>query len=86
MPEVIFTGPAGRIEGCQKQLRVIKKVDPLQIGRGQGGCKELAAHIVTTSPDAEQGLAGVRLQNFLPRARVLYVSATGATTPFPQQR
>ena len=28
---------------------------------------------------SEQGLAGVRLQNSLPRARVLYVSATGAT-------
>jgi predicted RNA methylase len=28
---------------------------------------------------SEQGLAGVRLQNLLPRARVLYVSATGAS-------
>jgi hypothetical protein len=28
-----------------------------------------------------QGLAGVRLQHALPRARVLYVSATGATDP-----
>ena len=28
---------------------------------------------------SEQGLAGVRLQNALPRARILYVSATGAT-------
>ena len=32
-----------------------------------------------TQKGSEQGLAGVRLQNFLPRARVLYVSATGAT-------
>lgn len=32
-----------------------------------------------TSQGSEQGLAGVRLQNSLPRARVLYVSATGAT-------
>lgn len=30
---------------------------------------------------SEQGLAGVRLQNALPRARVVYVSATGATKP-----
>ncbi|HEX7856969.1 MAG TPA: strawberry notch family protein [Sphingobium sp.] len=30
---------------------------------------------------SEQGLAGVRLQNFLPRARILYNSATGATDP-----
>ncbi|MEF9944659.1 MAG: strawberry notch family protein, partial [Burkholderiaceae bacterium] len=29
---------------------------------------------------SEQGKAGLRLQNALPRARVLYVSATGATT------
>jgi hypothetical protein len=28
---------------------------------------------------SEQGIAGVRLQNFLPRARVLYASATGAS-------
>ncbi len=28
---------------------------------------------------SEQGVAGVRLQNLLPRARVLYVSATGAS-------
>ena len=31
------------------------------------------------SGPSQQGLAGVRLQNALPRARVLYVSATGAT-------
>ncbi|MBA2934637.1 strawberry notch family protein [Sphingomonas sp. CGMCC 1.13654] len=30
---------------------------------------------------SDQGLAGVRLQNALPRARILYVSATGATDP-----
>lgn len=30
---------------------------------------------------SEQGLAGVRLQIALPRARVIYVSATGATKP-----
>lgn len=30
---------------------------------------------------SEQGLAGVRLQNALPRARVVYESATGATKP-----
>lgn len=30
---------------------------------------------------SEQGLAGVRLQNALPRARIIYVSATGATKP-----
>src|SRR3546814_3877616 len=28
---------------------------------------------------SEQGIAGVRLQNLLPRARVLYASATGAS-------
>src|SRR3546814_14502577 len=28
---------------------------------------------------SEQGMAGVRLQNHLPRARVLYASATGAS-------
>ena len=32
-----------------------------------------------TQKGSEQGLAGVRLQNALPRARILYVSATGAT-------
>ncbi len=32
-----------------------------------------------TQKGSEQGLAGVRLQNRLPRARILYVSATGAT-------
>ena len=32
-----------------------------------------------TSKGSEQGIAGVRLQNLLPRARVLYVSATGAS-------
>ena len=32
-------------------------------------------------PLRAQGLAGVRLQNLCPRARVLYVSATGATDP-----
>ena len=32
-----------------------------------------------TQKGSEQGLAGVRLQNLMPRARVLYVSATGAT-------
>ena len=31
------------------------------------------------SKGSEQGVAGVRLQNLLPRARVLYASATGAT-------
>lgn len=31
------------------------------------------------SGPSQQGLAGLRLQNALPRARVLYVSATGAT-------
>lgn len=30
---------------------------------------------------SQQGIAGLRLQNAVPRARVLYVSATGATTP-----
>ncbi|MDF0490148.1 strawberry notch family protein [Sphingomonas sp. H39-1-10] len=30
---------------------------------------------------SEQGLAGVRLQNLLPRARILYNSATGASDP-----
>jgi hypothetical protein len=30
---------------------------------------------------SQQGIAGLRLQNALPRARILYVSATGATTP-----
>ncbi|MFC3443864.1 strawberry notch-like NTP hydrolase domain-containing protein [Sphingobium rhizovicinum] len=30
---------------------------------------------------SEQGLAGVRLQNALPRARVIYMSATGAAKP-----
>lgn len=30
---------------------------------------------------SDQGLAGVRLQNLLPRACILYVSATGATDP-----
>ncbi|AMK23209.1 strawberry notch family protein [Sphingobium sp. TKS] len=30
---------------------------------------------------SEQGLAGVRLQNALPRARIVYESATGATKP-----
>jgi hypothetical protein len=34
-----------------------------------------------TARGSEQGLAGVRLQHALPRARVLYVSATGATDP-----
>ena len=34
-----------------------------------------------TAKGSEQGLAGVRLQHALPRARVLYVSATGATDP-----
>ncbi|BAI99021.1 MULTISPECIES: strawberry notch-like NTP hydrolase domain-containing protein [Sphingobium] len=32
-----------------------------------------------TQKGSEQGLAGVRLQNLLPKARILYVSATGAT-------
>lgn len=32
-----------------------------------------------TSKGSEQGIAGVRLQNLLPRARILYVSATGAS-------
>jgi predicted RNA methylase len=32
-----------------------------------------------TKDGSEQGIAGVRLQNLLPRARVLYVSATGAS-------
>jgi len=30
---------------------------------------------------SQQGIAGLRLQNALPRARILYVSATGATRP-----
>ena len=34
-----------------------------------------------TAKGSEQGLAGVRLQNALPRARIAYVSATGATKP-----
>jgi hypothetical protein len=34
-----------------------------------------------TAKGSEQGLAGVQLQHALPRARVLYVSATGATDP-----
>ena len=38
-------------------------------GEGRFGKKE----------GSEQGIAGVRLQNLLPRARVLYVSATGAS-------
>src|SRR3546814_18792432 len=32
-----------------------------------------------TRDGSDQGIAGVRLQNLLPRARVLYVSATGAS-------
>jgi len=32
-----------------------------------------------TKDGSEQGIAGVRLQNLLPRARVFYVSATGAS-------
>lgn len=32
-----------------------------------------------TKDGSDQGVAGVRLQNLLPRARVLYVSATGAS-------
>lgn len=32
-----------------------------------------------TKQGSDQGIAGVRLQNLLPRARVLYVSATGAS-------
>lgn len=45
------------------------------------------AHAAGTDSDfgkaqgSEQGLAGVRLQNALPRARVLYMSATGAAKP-----
>ncbi|WP_068086995.1 strawberry notch family protein [Novosphingobium rosa] len=45
------------------------------------------AHAAGTENDygkaqgSEQGLAGVRLQNALPRARVLYMSATGAAKP-----
>ncbi|WP_423828325.1 strawberry notch-like NTP hydrolase domain-containing protein [Sphingobium yanoikuyae] len=34
-----------------------------------------------TQKGSEQGLAGVRLQNLRPRARILYISATGATDP-----
>lgn len=34
-----------------------------------------------TQKGSEQGLAGVRLQNLLPRACILYNSATGATDP-----
>ena len=34
-----------------------------------------------TAKGSEQGLAGVRLQNAVPRACILYVSATGATDP-----
>lgn len=34
-----------------------------------------------TAKGSEQGLAGVRLQNALPRARIAYISATGATKP-----
>lgn len=34
-----------------------------------------------TARGSDQGLAGVRLQNALPRARIVYVSATGATKP-----
>lgn len=34
-----------------------------------------------TQKGSEQGLAGVRLQNLLPRARILYNSATGASDP-----
>ncbi|WP_375195581.1 strawberry notch-like NTP hydrolase domain-containing protein [Sphingobium sp.] len=34
-----------------------------------------------TAKGSDQGLAGVRLQNALPRARIAYVSATGATKP-----
>ena len=33
-----------------------------------------------TSPPSQQGRAGLRLQHALPNARVVYVSATGATT------
>ena len=32
-----------------------------------------------TKDGSDQGIAGVRLQNLLPRARILYVSATGAS-------
>lgn len=45
------------------------------------------AHAAGTETDfgkahgSEQGLAGVRLQNALPRARILYMSATGAARP-----
>src|SRR3546814_4030652 len=34
-----------------------------------------------TQKGSEQGLAGVRLQNLLPRACILYNSDTGATDP-----
>jgi predicted RNA methylase len=34
-----------------------------------------------TKKASQQGLAGLALQNRLPNARILYVSATGATTP-----
>ena len=34
-----------------------------------------------TKKASQQGMAGLALQNRLPNARILYVSATGATTP-----
>ncbi len=40
-------------------------------GKGARGAKKAS----------EQGMAGLALQNRLPNARILYVSATGATTP-----
>ncbi|MCW2338172.1 hypothetical protein M2337_002405 [Sphingobium sp. B2D3A] len=46
------------------------------LGNATGTATEFGA-----AKGSEQGLAGVRLQNALPRARVIYVSATGATKP-----
>jgi len=34
-----------------------------------------------TKKASQQGMAGIALQNRLPKARIMYVSATGATTP-----
>ena len=64
------------VDWCGKSYEGVLAFDEAHAMANAAGSTEGARG--GTAP-SQQGIAGLRLQTALPRARVLYVSATGAT-------
>jgi hypothetical protein len=69
-------GDEGSAEGAGAEFEGVIAFDEAHAMGGAGGGKSDRG----AKKGSQQGVAGLRLQLALPRARVLYVSATGATT------